>query len=52
MSKFWINFAISEAISLAQGLAESSNLNTDLKAALEGLISAGRDVLSKLHLLG
>lgn len=52
MGKFWIQFAITEAVGAAQAYMSVSSINPELKASLQALIAAGQDVLSKLHLVG
>jgi hypothetical protein len=45
MATFWLNFAITEAIGVAQVFVENSKIKPGLKAALENLIAAGQGTL-------
>jgi hypothetical protein len=47
MTSFWLKFAISEAITVAQAFAASTT-NEKLKVALDALIAAGQAVLAEL----
>jgi len=44
MKNFWLNFAISEAVSVASIFVNSSNLTSEQKKALEDFILAGQAV--------
>lgn len=48
MSKFWLQFIITEAVGVAQAFVGLSSANPTLKAALENLISAGQAVIAAL----
>lgn len=50
MGKFWITFAINEAITVAQAFVAGSKLADPLKVAVENFITSGQAVLSALHL--
>ena len=47
MSNFWLKFAITEAVTVAQAFAASTT-NTKLKVALDALIAAGQAVLAEV----
>jgi hypothetical protein len=47
MSNFWLTFAITEAITVAQAFAASTT-NQKLKIALDALVVAGQAVLTEL----
>jgi hypothetical protein len=47
MSNFWLTFAITEAITVAQAFAASTT-NQKLKIALDALVAAGQAVLAEL----
>lgn len=49
MSKFWLSFAITEAISLAEGFIASSKMGDPLKAAIVQFVESGKGVLAALH---
>jgi hypothetical protein len=48
MSKFWLQFIITEAVGVAQAFVGISSINPALKTALENLISAGQSVIAAL----
>jgi len=49
MGTFWLNFAVTEAISLAESFVNQSNLKPGLKTALEKLIEAGQAVVAAIQ---
>jgi hypothetical protein len=50
MGNFWVQFAINEALTVAQAFLAGSNLNGATKAALGNFITAGQAVLAALKL--
>ena len=46
---FWLNFAIQEAVTVAQVFVQQANIKPGLKAALENLISAGTAVVAAIQ---
>ena len=46
---FWLNFAIQEAITVAEAFINQANIKPGLKAALENLIAAGQAVIDAMH---
>jgi hypothetical protein len=50
MSSFWLQFIISEAISVAEAFVSLSTLPVGVKSALENFISAGQALVTALQL--
>lgn len=48
MGNFWLNFAIQEAVTVAEAFVNTANIKPVLKAALENLITAGNTVLAAI----
>ncbi len=49
MGNFWLNFVITEAVTVASAFIDGSNIKPGLKAALEKLIAGGNEVVAAIR---